>query len=409
MMPYIKEIAVHHVHHLREISIKVEDTTSPKNGPTHLMLTGRNGSGKTSVLQAIWEVMTRMTRSSVTADQYREWIEHYKQKMDKAQDEHERNKAKDNFRDNEKYLAELVGSVELKADDDGEFARVLHKREILIAYYDAQHSAKFAQPTAPRITELGFSGDVAQRRSETFLEFLLNLKVQGALFRDEGKNEEAARIGAWFEQFDKTLQHIFNNKQARLEFDPHGYVFTVVEDGSKRSPMTALADGYASLLDIVADIILKMQTPDQLTAAYDKPGIVLIDEVETHLHLELQRLVMPILTSLFPRIQFIVTTHSPFVLSSVGNAVAYDLEKHEALDNADEYPYESLTEGYFGIQDTPAAITDKLRRIRELIQTGNNLTAEQKEELGGLVRDLKGMQRNEELKLELAQISLRYL
>ena len=382
MMPYIKEIAVHHVHHLREVFIKVEDTTSPKNGPTHLMLTGRNGSGKTSVLRAIWEVMTRMTRSSVSVDQWRKLIEGDKQRIDKAQDEHERNKAKDELRDNEKYLAELVDTVELKADDDGEFARILHKREILIAYYDAQHSAKFAQPTAPRITEVGFSGDVAQKRSETFLEFLLNLKVQGALFRDEGKNEEAARIGAWFEQFDKTLQHIFNDKQARLEFDPHGYVFTVVES-SKRSPMTALADGYASLLDIVADIILKMQTPDQLTAAYDKPGIVLIDEVETHLHLELQRLVMPILTSLFPRIQFIVTTHSPFVLSSIGNAVAFDLEKREPLDNADEYPYESLTEGYFGVQDTPAAITDKLRRVRELIR-GGDITAEQKEELGEL-------------------------
>ena len=383
MMPYIKEIAVHHVHHLREISIKVEDTTSPKNGPTHLMLTGRNGSGKTSVLRAIWEVMTRMTESDVTADEWREWIEGAKRRIAKAQDEHERNKAKDELENLEEHLAELVDTVELKADDDGEFARVLHKREILIAYYDAQHSAKFAQPTAPRITEVGFSGDVAQKRSETFLEFLLNLKVQRALFRDEGKNEEAARIGAWFEQFDKTLQHIFNNKQARLEFDPHGYVFTVVEDGSKRSPMTALADGYASLLDIVADIILKMQTPDQLTAAYDKPGIVLIDEVETHLHLELQQLVMPILTSLFPKIQFIVTTHSPFVLSSIGNAVAFDLEKHETLDNADEYPYESLTEGYFGVQDTPAAITDKLRRVRELIR-GGDITAEQKEELGEL-------------------------
>ncbi len=407
MMPYIKEIAVHHVHHLREISIKVEDTTSPKNGPTHLMLTGRNGSGKTSVLRAIWEVMTRMTENSVTADQRRKWIEDAKRRVDKAQDEHERNKEKDNLEKWEEHLAELVGTVELKSDDDGELARILHKREILIAYYDAQHSAKFAQPAAPRITEVGFSGDLRKKRSGTFLEFLLNLKVQGALFRDEGKNEEAARIGAWFEQFDKTLQHIFNDKQARLEFDPHGYVFTVAES-SKRSPMTALADGYASLLDIVTDIILKMQTPDQLTAAYDKPGIVLIDEVETHLHLELQQLVMPILTSLFPKIQFIVTTHSPFVLSSVGNAVAFDLEKREPLDNADEYPYESLTEGYFGVQDTPTAITNKLRRVRELIR-GGDLTAEQKEELGGLVRDLKGMQRNEELKLELAQISLRFL
>ncbi len=407
MMPYIKEIAVHHVHHLEGFSIKVEDTTSPKNGPTHLMLTGRNGSGKTSVLRAIWEVMVRMTGSGLPAEQWRAWIEADKRRIDEALDEHERNKAQDTLREHEKYLNELVGSVELMADNNGEFARILNGREILIAYYDAQHSAAFEQPTAPKITEVGFSKDVSKKRSETFLEFLLNLKVQGALFRDEGKNEEATRIGAWFEQFDQTLQHIFNDKQAKLEFDPKGYVFTIA-DSSKRSPMTALADGYASLLDIVADIILKMQTPDQLTAAYDKPGIVLIDEVETHLHLELQRLVLPILTTLFPKIQFIVTTHSPFVLSSVGNAVAFDLETRQPLDNADEYPYESLTEGYFGVQDAPAAITDKLRRVRELVR-GGELTTEQKAELKELVSDLESMQGNKELLLELEQISLRFL
>ncbi len=266
MMPYIKGIAVHHVHHLEGFSIKVEDTTSPKNGSTHLMLTGRNGSGKTSVMKEIWEVMVRMTENGVPAEQWRAWIEADKRKIDEARDEPERNRTQDSLRDHEKYLEKLVGSVELMADDNGEFARILNRREILIAYYDAQHSAAFEQPTAPKITEVGFSKDVGKKRSETFLEFLLNLKVQGALFRDEGKNEEAARIGAWFEQFDQTLQHIFNDKQARLEFDPQGYVFTIA-DSSKQSPMTALADGYASLLDIVADIILKMQTPNQLTAA----------------------------------------------------------------------------------------------------------------------------------------------
>ena len=74
-----------------------------------------------------------MTENNVTAGQWRESIEYCKQRIDKAQDEHERNKAKDELRDNEKYLAELVDTVELKADDDGEFARILHKREILIA------------------------------------------------------------------------------------------------------------------------------------------------------------------------------------------------------------------------------------------------------------------------------------
>ena len=54
---------------------------------------------------------------------------------------------------------------------------------------------------------------------------------------------------------------------------------------------------------------------------------------------------MPLLTKVFPNIQFIITTHSPFVLSSMPNAVAYDLEHQEVLDNLTEYSYESLAEG----------------------------------------------------------------
>ena len=56
-------------------------------------------------------------------------------------------------------------------------------------------------------------------------------------------------------------------------------------------------------------------------------GIVLIDEIETHLHLELQRSILPFLTEMFPNLQFIVTTHSPFVASGLENVVVYEPEK----------------------------------------------------------------------------------
>lgn len=55
------------------------------------------------------------------------------------------------------------------------------------------------------------------------------------------------------------------------------------------------------------------------------------------------------LTALFPNIQFIVTSHSPFVLSSLPNATAYDLEHQEPISNLTEYSYQALTEGYFGV------------------------------------------------------------
>lgn len=62
-------------------------------------------------------------------------------------------------------------------------------------------------------------------------------------------------------------------------------------------------------------------------------GIVLIDEIETHLHLELQKEILPFLTKLYPNIQFIVSTHSPFILSSVDNAVVFDLENKTLVPN----------------------------------------------------------------------------
>ena len=66
---------------------------------------------------------------------------------------------------------------------------------------------------------------------------------------------------------------------------------------------------------------------------YTAQGLVLIDEMETHLHIELQKKILPFLTEFFPNIQFIVTTHSPYILNSISNSKAYVLVKHVELKN----------------------------------------------------------------------------
>ena len=57
---------------------------------------------------------------------------------------------------------------------------------------------------------------------------------------------------------------------------------------------------------------------------FEPDGVVLIDELETHLHLELQEIILPFLCEMFPRLQFIVATHSPAVICSIENAVVYE-------------------------------------------------------------------------------------
>lgn len=102
----------------------------------------------------------------------------------------------------------------------------------------------------------------------------------------------------------------------------------------------------------------------------------MIDEVETHLHLELQRLILPFLTRVFPNIQFIVSTHSPFVINSIPNAVVFDLERKLRLENLTEYSYEALAEGYFKVDTDSAFLQNRLNRFKELAQKPDRDMAE---------------------------------
>ncbi|WP_455437500.1 hypothetical protein [Hungatella hathewayi] len=63
---------------------------------------------------------------------------------------------------------------------------------------------------------------------------------------------------------------------------------------------------------------------------------------------DLQKKILDLLTTVFPKIQFIVTTHSPFILNSLENVVVYDLENHILVeDGLANVPYDGIVEGYF--------------------------------------------------------------
>ncbi|ODG91570.1 hypothetical protein BED47_07630 [Gottfriedia luciferensis] len=85
--------------------------------------------------------------------------------------------------------------------------------------------------------------------------------------------------------------------------------------------LDSVSGGIAALIDITWQIFL-----------FDRLGgnfIVTIDEPENHLHPEIQRLLLPNILNAFPHIQFIVTTHNPFIISSVENSNIYALRYNE--------------------------------------------------------------------------------
>ena len=85
-------------------------------------------------------------------------------------------------------------------------------------------------------------------------------------------------------------------------------------------PVALLSDGIRNMIGMVADIAFratKLNGQLGAKAATQTPGIVLIDEIDMHLHPQWQQIVLQSQTQAFPQMQFIVTTHSPQVLSSV--------------------------------------------------------------------------------------------
>ena len=114
-------------------------------------------------------------------------------------------------------------------------------------------------------------------------------------------------------------------------------------------------------------------------------GIVLIDELDAHLHVSLQRRILSFFTHAFPNIQFIVTTHSPFVVQSVNDAVIYDLSKREQLQDLSMYSYESILKGLLGVESTSDLLKDQLDDMAQLV----NETPLNKERLNELIANIE--------------------
>ncbi|MFC0179033.1 AAA family ATPase [Thorsellia kenyensis] len=87
-----------------------------------------------------------------------------------------------------------------------------------------------------------------------------------------------------------------------------------------------LSAGQSTLLSIFLNIIKYSDLEDLYKGSYlrDIKGIVIIDEIDLHLHIELQYEVLPALIDLFPKVQFIISSHSPFFLSGMARKFTSD-------------------------------------------------------------------------------------
>lgn len=108
-------------------------------------------------------------------------------------------------------------------------------------------------------------------------------------------------------------------------------------------PYPALSDGYRAFLSWIGDLLHHMMrvTPAEVSLR-ELPGVVLVDEVDLHLHPRWQRVILRSLSETFPRLQFIVTSHSPILAGCVPRENTLVVERQEGGPSQIVLPDRSL-------------------------------------------------------------------
>lgn len=361
---FISNLKINKVRHLKEIEIPLS-----KDCMKHLIVTGKNGSGKTSLLDAVSVFLYAVTDEVEASENDKALI---KEKDDYLVLSPERQTMAEPFSRMQKRLAAYFNrlsplSCEMNQPLEN-LSSMFRCGDFVAAYYRADRTFNAQIPKHVEKVEIKDSYKITDTPREEFVKYLLDLKMTEALAVASGKSEKAEKIKIWYKNFQNLLRRIFEDESLTLMFDEETFKFSICIDGREPFDFNTLSSGYAAVLDIVVDLIMRMEKRSDRTFHFEIPGIVLIDEIETHLHLELQKKILSLLTTIFPNIQFIVSTHSPFILNSLENVVIYDLENHVLVQNGlADVPYGGIVEGYFNTNEMSFVLEKKFERYKELV------------------------------------------
>lgn len=354
-----------------------------------IFLTGENGFGKTSVLQALALGFT--------------------QKMDLEEEQDKEAIILFSFRKNNEIIPEFSPD-DMRDENYYDYYSEVYGGIVmgLIDYTVGYGSTRL------RISA-GTSTEVIRKYHSTESLFsndtlLINIEER---FKDWSTNyaEGKARLAKVFRELLPSLGTISVSFDDKIKSTVVKY-FEKDEEGGEYPegiPFDQLAAGYRNIIGMIGDMIFRLSLEQDIEDYKDLEGIVLIDEIELHLHPKYQKLFVEKLTELFPKIQFIVSTHSPIpLLGAPKNSVIINVSRTKEegikaelldIDFSVLTPNTILSSPIFGFQDLipDSKSNDKMIRTEDTYkevlfhdqldkQIDEFLTEENKQELLDLLK-----------------------
>jgi predicted ATP-binding protein involved in virulence len=259
----------------------------------------------------------------------------------------------------------------------------------LYAFYKSEkaidvNDENFLNPEDIKLKQLWAFKNVFRNEKDSFTNLLI-------WFDDKTNYENSIRLEKDFAYRDPKFQIVrqsitaflatltdssFKNlriikKDPDYVFDSSKNVLTITKD-SIDIDVNLLSAGEKSIILLIADLAKRLAIANpSLENPLEGEGIVLIDEIDLHLHPQWQRNILPALLATFPKCQFIVTTHSPLVISNVAQESVFILDNGKLVKNTPHTlgrDYASILYNVFGVEERPAEYQKKLDLCFRLLE-----------------------------------------
>jgi len=410
---WLKSIEIKNIKGFQEQKILFHHKNNPYKWIT---LLGENGVGKSTLLQAIALLLagSDAAKKMVSSPQY--WVRNdseYGQLTATIQKESDdvgmmQNEGKNKLSYNYSYV--LIGNKNIKISQKNYPANTLNPKNKntdtlewlrtnaftldsqgwFASGYGAFRRLSRTQGNPVRLGELqrknretNFSTQFIENEAlSTFEEWMVFLDYRIAKNPNDSKSKEMRRLG------EEAIIELLPGNIKIDQVTNDGIIIFSLEN--QLIPITQLSDGFRSIIALAGDLIWRLlQTFSHLEDPRKASGIVLIDELDIHLHPVWQRSIAKKLREVFPNLQFFVATHSPFIAAGAGDdALTLNIKmvngevEIEPVENIAAYDVDYILRSpAFGLVSTYSPATqEKIDRYDYLTSKRNNLQGQEIEE-----------------------------
>jgi predicted ATP-binding protein involved in virulence len=338
----------------------------------NLIITGANGCGKTRLLRQLHTYLQQyFNRKIQSKEQIKLSLHSSKRQLTKISVSHQHYNHYLNQVNLNTQQLERIFNENMEISDTESLFELVNDNQFILRFFEANRLANNIAgngqiESISNVKQAEKSKSYEQDSSNQFEKYLVSYyNYESYVVARENDPEKVQQISAWFDKVQNDLRSLFEDPELRLEYKPEEQAFYINQQGKDPYRFSNLSSGYSSILSIYADLLMKVElreiAADQLT------GFVLIDEIDAHLHVSIQRKIFSFFDKAFPKIQFIVTTHSPFVVQSVNDAIIYNLSKLETMEDLSMYSYESILKGLLGVESTSDILNDQLDEMARIV------------------------------------------